>query len=53
MTIYLAGGCFWGVQKFLDQFRGVQKTEVGTPTGGPRTRLMKTSACGTPDTRRP
>ncbi|MBR3525598.1 MAG: peptide-methionine (S)-S-oxide reductase, partial [Lachnospiraceae bacterium] len=21
-TIYLAGGCFWGVQKYLDQFEG-------------------------------
>ena len=28
-TIYLAGGCFWGMQKFLDQFDGVVKTEVG------------------------
>ena len=28
-TIYLAGGCFWGVQKFFDQFDGVFSTEVG------------------------
>ena len=28
-TIYLAGGCFWGVQKYFDQFDGVQATEVG------------------------
>ena len=27
--IYLAGGCFWGVQKFLDQFEGVTETEAG------------------------
>lgn len=27
-TIYLAGGCFWGMQKFLDQFDGVIETEV-------------------------
>lgn len=33
MTIYLAGGCFWGVQKFLDQFRGVRQTEVGYANG--------------------
>ena len=32
-TIYLAGGCFWGMQKFLDQFEGVQKTEVGYANG--------------------
>ena len=32
-TIYLAGGCFWGMQKFLDQFDGVQKTEVGYANG--------------------
>ena len=33
-TIYLAGGCFWGVQKFLDQFEGIQATEVGYANGG-------------------
>ena len=22
-TIYLVGGCFWGVQKYIDQFPGV------------------------------
>ena len=32
-TIYLAGGCFWGMQKFLDQFDGVMKTEVGYANG--------------------
>ena len=32
-TIYLAGGCFWGMQKFLDQFPGVLKTEVGYANG--------------------
>ena len=32
-TIYLAGGCFWGMQKFLDQFEGVQRTEVGYANG--------------------
>ena len=31
--IYLAGGCFWGVQKFLDQFEGVIATEVGYANG--------------------
>ena len=32
-TIYLAGGCFWGMQKFLDQFDGVRETEVGYANG--------------------
>ena len=32
-TIYLAGGCFWGMQKFLDQFDGVLSTEVGYANG--------------------
>ena len=32
-TIYLAGGCFWGVQKFFDQFDGVLSTEVGYANG--------------------
>ncbi len=32
-TIYLAGGCFWGMQKFLDQYDGVVSTEVGYANG--------------------
>jgi methionine-S-sulfoxide reductase len=32
-TIYLAGGCFWGAQKFFDQFDGVIATEVGYANG--------------------
>lgn len=32
-TIYLAGGCFWGLQKFFDQFEGVVRTEVGYANG--------------------
>ena len=31
--IYLAGGCFWGVQKFFDQFEGVLHTEAGYANG--------------------
>lgn len=27
--IYLAGGCFWGMEHFLQFIRGVEKTEVG------------------------
>ena len=32
-TIYLAGGCFWGVQKYFDQFEGVAHTETGYANG--------------------
>ena len=32
-TIYLAGGCFWGVQRYFDQFDGVVSTEVGYANG--------------------
>ena len=32
-TIFLAGGCFWGLQKFFDQFEGVTETEVGYANG--------------------
>ena len=31
--IYLAGGCFWGVQKYFDRFGGVALTEVGYANG--------------------
>ena len=32
-SIYLAGGCFWGTQKFFDQFSGVLGTQVGYANG--------------------
>lgn len=32
-TIYLAGGCFWGIQKYFDQFKGIVSTEVGYANG--------------------
>jgi len=35
-TIYLAGGCFWGLQKYFDQFDGVVRTEVGYANGPDR-----------------
>ncbi len=35
-TIFLAGGCFWGLQKFIDQFPGVLSTEVGYANGPDR-----------------
>ena len=32
-TIYLAGGCFWGCQKYFDLLPGVIETEVGYANG--------------------
>lgn len=31
--IYLAGGCFWGLEKYLASIRGVLSTEVGYANG--------------------
>ena len=43
-TIYLAGGCFWGVQKYFDQFDGVESTEVGLRTVPGKRRATRKSA---------
>ena len=32
-TIYFAGGCFWGTQKYFDYIHGVTATEVGYANG--------------------
>lgn len=32
-TIYLAGGCYWGVEKYTASIRGVAETEVGFANG--------------------
>ncbi|MGV8083770.1 MAG: peptide-methionine (S)-S-oxide reductase MsrA [Coriobacteriia bacterium] len=32
-TIYLAGGCFWGVEKYMGSVQGVTATEVGYANG--------------------
>ncbi len=31
--IYLAGGCFWGVQRYIDSVPGVNQTTVGYANG--------------------
>lgn len=31
--IYLAGGCYWGVEKYMSVLRGVTATEVGFANG--------------------
>jgi len=33
LTIYLAGGCFWGVEAYYQQLKGVIETEVGYANG--------------------
>ena len=33
--IYLAGGCYWGVQKYVDNIKGVIETTVGFANGAP------------------
>lgn len=32
-TLYLAGGCFWGAQRYLDCLTGVVQTQVGYANG--------------------
>ena len=32
-TIYLAGGCFWGVEHFFSLAKGIVNTEVGYANG--------------------
>lgn len=31
--IYLAGGCFWGVEAYFSRLKGITKTEVGYANG--------------------
>jgi methionine-S-sulfoxide reductase len=32
-TVYVAGGCFWGIEKYLGLIHGVTATEVGYANG--------------------
>jgi methionine-S-sulfoxide reductase len=32
-TIYLAGGCYWGTEKYISNIKGVIETEVGFANG--------------------
>ena len=32
-VIYLAGGCFWGIEAFISRLKGVNQTEVGYANG--------------------
>lgn len=39
--IYLAGGCFWGVEAYFKDIKGVEKTLVGYANGIVKKQLMK------------
>ena len=32
-VVYLAGGCFWGIEAFISRLKGVNQTEVGYANG--------------------
>ena len=52
-TIYLAGGCFWGVQAYFDQLKGVISTRVGYANGHtafPKYEDVKTGTTGHAET---
>ena len=52
-TIYLAGGCFWGVQHYFDQFDGILKTTVGYANGNtenPEYKAVKAGLTGHAET---
>lgn len=53
-TIYLAGGCFWGMQKLTDSLKGVVTTTVGYANGNkdiiPDYKLVCTGTTGYKET---
>ena len=52
-TIYLAGGCFWGVQGYFDRVPGVKETLVGYANGaGADTDYQRIHATGHAETLR-
>ena len=47
--IYLAGGCFWGVEAFYQKIKGIVETKVGYANGAtinPTYKEVKTSKTG-------
>ena len=52
-TVYLAGGCFWGMEEIIRQIKGVKETVVGY-TGGnvknPNYEMMTTGTTGHAET---
>jgi peptide methionine sulfoxide reductase msrA/msrB len=52
-TIYLAGGCFWGLEKYMASIHGVTGTDVGYANGtveSPTYRQVCTGATGCAET---
>lgn len=45
-TIYLAGGCFWGLQKLMDSIAGVANTSVGYANGTGEADATYNKVCG-------
>ena len=48
-TIYLAGGCFWGVEKYFSLVKGVIDTEVGYANGHKNNPKYEDLKCGLDD----
>jgi len=54
--IYLAGGCFWGVEAYMARIHGVIETRVGYANGSlanPTYEQVKTGKTGHADMQRP
>ena len=47
--IYLAGGCFWGIEHFLKQIEGVEATQVGYANGNIANPTYQQVCTGTTD----
>jgi len=45
-AIYLAGGCFWGVQAYFRDVKGVKHTEVGYANGNKENQPTKKYVTG-------
>jgi len=53
-VIYLAGGCFWGMEQLMQSIPGVIDARAATPTApARRTPIIEPSAKGTPASGRP
>ena len=46
-TLYLAGGCFWGLEAFLKRLPGVRRTVAGYANGSTENPATATCATGT------
>lgn len=45
--IYLAGGCFWGVEEYFSRIKGVEDTQVGYANGNAKTPSYEQVCTGT------